>query len=244
MKTQSLFMPRKSADALYAILHYLHQRGQGTPHTEWLYRKLQPHVKNRSGWENFPMHGEYPAGKGIHAVGLRESMIPVTVGNMRVRVSWAGVRIYAITDTMLHTLGDLGMHIGGSPELSPRGDIDVLNRAVRSMLHPQTRYDFECYRGCLAGTFAGGVHFADGFPSVHEEPPTIAAQPEPPTVDTEALKSYLESLATKEVASDNSDFSADDYSGGNYDDAFSLGVDSGGKWTAQEILQKFFTQKT
>ncbi len=53
----------------------------------------------------------------------------------------------------------------------------------------------------------------------------------------EKVKEKLEVLAKKKVASDNDDFNTFDYSGGNYDDAYSLGCDSGEVWLARELLK-------
>ena len=58
----------------------------------------------------------------------------------------------------------------------------------------------------------------------------------------EELRKKLESIVNKKISSDDEDFSVCDYSGGNYDDAYELGCESGEKWLAQEILAKFFGQ--
>lgn len=55
------------------------------------------------------------------------------------------------------------------------------------------------------------------------------------------LKKYLETLAEKKDPSDNEDFNAMDYSGGNYDDAFSMGQNSGEIQLARGLLAKFFS---
>lgn len=50
------------------------------------------------------------------------------------------------------------------------------------------------------------------------------------------LIAKLTEMAAKKVASDSEDFSACDYSGGNYDDAYDLGVSDGEIILAREIL--------
>lgn len=54
------------------------------------------------------------------------------------------------------------------------------------------------------------------------------------------LKSKLEKLATRKCWAENEDFCAYDYSGGNFDDAYSGGVDDGEAFLAKEILEEFF----
>lgn len=54
----------------------------------------------------------------------------------------------------------------------------------------------------------------------------------------EELIQYLEKLAAKKTWLDNEDFNAYDYSGGNYDDAFAGGMETGETLLAQEILER------
>lgn len=54
------------------------------------------------------------------------------------------------------------------------------------------------------------------------------------------LKLYLETLAKKTTWYDDEDFSPSDYSGGNYDDAYSGGCDDGEVALARELLTKYF----
>ena len=49
---------------------------------------------------------------------------------------------------------------------------------------------------------------------------------------------YLKTIASKEVVYDDPEFSAYDYSGGNYDDAFESGMLSGEVFFARELLLK------
>ena len=56
------------------------------------------------------------------------------------------------------------------------------------------------------------------------------------------IKEYLERFAARSVCSDEEDFNAYDYSGGNYDDAYALGKHDGKTLLAQELLEKFFTE--
>lgn len=53
----------------------------------------------------------------------------------------------------------------------------------------------------------------------------------------EELKQKLIKLAQREHGADKEDFSACDYSGGNYDDAFSIGVSYGEICMARDILK-------
>jgi len=52
----------------------------------------------------------------------------------------------------------------------------------------------------------------------------------------EELKKKLQAKAGTKVASDNDDFNAYDYSGGNYDDAFDQGQRDGEVQYARELL--------
>lgn len=56
----------------------------------------------------------------------------------------------------------------------------------------------------------------------------------------EDLKSFVEKIAGGRAPADDEDFNAMDYSGGNFDDAFSLGYDEGYVGLARELLKKFF----
>ena len=55
----------------------------------------------------------------------------------------------------------------------------------------------------------------------------------------EQLKIKLISLARKKATTENDDFNAFDYSGGNYDDAYYLGAEDGEILLAREILETF-----
>lgn len=54
------------------------------------------------------------------------------------------------------------------------------------------------------------------------------------------LKEYLQTLATQVAWDDDEDFIADDYAGGNQDDAFYGGQRSGEILLARELLEKYF----
>jgi hypothetical protein len=54
------------------------------------------------------------------------------------------------------------------------------------------------------------------------------------------LKGYLEKIAKKESWQDSIDFNVYDFSGGNYDDAYYGGCDTGEILLARELLAKFF----
>ena len=54
------------------------------------------------------------------------------------------------------------------------------------------------------------------------------------------LKEKLIKIAKKESWSDDPDFNIFDFSGGNYDDAFSGGCDVGEIDLARELLKEFF----
>lgn len=56
----------------------------------------------------------------------------------------------------------------------------------------------------------------------------------------EELKAYLEKLASRTCWTDEDDFSAMDYAGGNFDDAYNGGVDDGETQLARELLSKYF----
>jgi hypothetical protein len=52
----------------------------------------------------------------------------------------------------------------------------------------------------------------------------------------DALIQKLKKLARRPSWQDHEDFNPEDYSGGNFDDAFDGGVRSGETWLAREIL--------
>lgn len=54
-----------------------------------------------------------------------------------------------------------------------------------------------------------------------------------------SLLNYLESIAEKNACGDREDFNAYDYSGGNYDDAYEVGVDDGEIFLARQLLDSF-----
>ena len=54
------------------------------------------------------------------------------------------------------------------------------------------------------------------------------------------LKLRLQVLAKRKCWCDQEDFSACDYSGGNFDDAYSGGFEDGTATLAQELLETFF----
>lgn len=56
----------------------------------------------------------------------------------------------------------------------------------------------------------------------------------------EDLKKYLQELSSKDAAIESEDFSAYDASGGNFDDAYSIGVSDGEISLARELLDKYF----
>ena len=53
---------------------------------------------------------------------------------------------------------------------------------------------------------------------------------------SDKMMERLTKLAAKKCSSDKEDFNAYEYSGGNFDDAWSNGRDEGEVWLAQEIL--------
>lgn len=59
----------------------------------------------------------------------------------------------------------------------------------------------------------------------------------------EALKEHLMEIAKKKAWSDDEDFSAYDYSGGNFDDAYYGGASDGEVLLARQILEEFFEVK-
>lgn len=56
-----------------------------------------------------------------------------------------------------------------------------------------------------------------------------------PVINNDVIE-LLKQLASKECWLDVDDFNADDYSGGNFDDAFSGGVDAGRVDLARDLL--------
>jgi hypothetical protein len=60
----------------------------------------------------------------------------------------------------------------------------------------------------------------------------------------EALKEMLQKLTKRPPAISKPGFSAYDYSGGNFDDAYSLGSEDGEKILAADILAQFFNDST
>lgn len=57
------------------------------------------------------------------------------------------------------------------------------------------------------------------------------------------LETYLVKLTAHKLTSDREDFSAYEDSGGNYDDAFEMGVSRGRKDLAKEILSTYFDKE-
>lgn len=60
------------------------------------------------------------------------------------------------------------------------------------------------------------------------------------TINIEQLKAKLESLAKREIATDNEDFEVCVYCGGNYDDAFVMGEYCSKVEFARALLEEFF----
>ena len=58
--------------------------------------------------------------------------------------------------------------------------------------------------------------------------------------EIEKLIQYLKELANGEVRSDDEEFNPQDYAGGNFDDAYSMGVEDGTTLFARELLRKYF----
>jgi hypothetical protein len=61
-----------------------------------------------------------------------------------------------------------------------------------------------------------------------------------PTSDMEALKLYLVAKAKREAWSDDEEFIAGDYAGGNFDDAYFGGTEDGETLLARHLLETFF----
>lgn len=53
------------------------------------------------------------------------------------------------------------------------------------------------------------------------------------------IKDYLIELSSKKVRSDDEEFNAYEWSGGNYDDAYSMGEQDGEIILARYLLEKF-----
>lgn len=56
----------------------------------------------------------------------------------------------------------------------------------------------------------------------------------------EQLRLKLEKLAEREISADNVDFNIFEASGGNYDDAYSIGTNHGEVWLARQLLKEFY----
>ncbi len=57
------------------------------------------------------------------------------------------------------------------------------------------------------------------------------------------IKQRLIKLANLQTKSDEEDFSAYDYSGGNFDDAFSIGMEDGERFLAWEIVNELWPEE-
>ncbi len=56
----------------------------------------------------------------------------------------------------------------------------------------------------------------------------------------EALEAYIRKIAENEALFEDVEFNPCDFSGGNFDDAYSIGVDDGEIVFARELIKKFF----
>ena len=56
------------------------------------------------------------------------------------------------------------------------------------------------------------------------------------------LKKYLEEVAAGETVCSDDDFSAADYAGGNFDDAYRYGVGDGEILFARNLLEQFYSE--
>lgn len=56
----------------------------------------------------------------------------------------------------------------------------------------------------------------------------------------ERINERLRLIVAKNIKSDEKDFNVFDYSGGNFDDAFALGIECGEASLAKELLEKYF----
>ncbi len=54
------------------------------------------------------------------------------------------------------------------------------------------------------------------------------------------LREKLEILAGQDIESDNADFIVCDYTGGNIDDAYSMGLNEGETLLARQLIEEFF----
>lgn len=52
----------------------------------------------------------------------------------------------------------------------------------------------------------------------------------------EKLIERIRNIASEKVVGDEDDFNPQDYCGGNFDDAFQMGVETGEVWFARELL--------
>ena len=60
----------------------------------------------------------------------------------------------------------------------------------------------------------------------------------------EELVKMLKGLAKQDMRSDNDDFNPMDASGGNYDDAYSMGLEDGVVFLARRIIKEFFNKES
>ena len=58
--------------------------------------------------------------------------------------------------------------------------------------------------------------------------------------DIERLEQHLRKLANQSLLSDDEEFNPQDYAGGNYDDAYNMGVQDGEVLFARELLRDYF----
>lgn len=56
----------------------------------------------------------------------------------------------------------------------------------------------------------------------------------------DSIKEYLESIANNESVGDKEDFDAQGHGGGNFDDAYQLGVNDGQVFLAQHLLATYW----
>lgn len=56
------------------------------------------------------------------------------------------------------------------------------------------------------------------------------------------IKEYLQKLASEKLSSEDEEFNPQDYCGGNFDDAWSMGQDEGFVLCARALLEKFFKE--
>ena len=60
----------------------------------------------------------------------------------------------------------------------------------------------------------------------------------------EELVKMLKGLAKQDMRSDNDDFNPMDASGGNYDDAYSMGLEDGVVLLARRLIEEFFNKES